>query len=496
MAKIKFALKMADGAEVRTLDQLREHFDLASVLGYYSSGRLYDWLESRGYSEAEKLKALNPSSDSFQRDLCEVLGVAYSEPENSDLSLSEIAARNGRLERLKRYTVDDAILAAVDRVAFTQEEMETLLAEDKCTSGISESCGISSSSISGLTTQTAFMTSTPTKRVIYLCGDRFAVPGYIGGITYIGINNPLIWFDGDIVASGIDVDGVDFDFDSYVDDGDIIKQFNSTFSHNPELGAKLLQNPAEKGSISAQIILGDCYSKGFGVQPSAEETVKWYQKAAEQGNAEAQASLGTKYWLGEGVGQSYKYAYKWFLRSAKQGYAIAQYNLGICYGHGKGVEKDEEEAIKWLQKAADQGFERARLEIIGLAPKLFPPTEVILYALGGKANCKSLTFWYSDDMTGSYGLTILVEDRSKVNEAVLRRLGGSVGIEPTFRTEISDGIVENIKVAAKDYFKKMIKPNDPPDIFPTKKVDDGGGKVNIDIKTAAGMQKEFENLLS
>ena len=40
MAKIKFALKMADGAEVRTLDQLREHFDLASVLGYYSSGRL------------------------------------------------------------------------------------------------------------------------------------------------------------------------------------------------------------------------------------------------------------------------------------------------------------------------------------------------------------------------------------------------------------------------------------------------------------------------
>ena len=102
MAKIKFALKMADGAEVRTLDQLREHFDRASVLGYYSSGRLYDWLESRGYSEAEKLKALNPSSDSFQRDLCEVLGVAYSEPENSDLSLSEIAARNGRLERLKR----------------------------------------------------------------------------------------------------------------------------------------------------------------------------------------------------------------------------------------------------------------------------------------------------------------------------------------------------------------------------------------------------------
>ena len=291
MAKIKFALKMADGAEVRTLDQLKEHFDLASVLGYYSSGRLYDWLEGRGYDEAEKLKALNPSSASFQRDLCEVLGVAYSEPENSDLSLSEIAARNGRLERLKRYTVDDAILAAVDRVAFTQEELDTLLAEGKCISGISNT------SIGKSIVQTSFLTSAPAKRVIYLCGDRFAIPGNIGEITYIGINDPLIHLDGDITASGINIDGATFDLDSYVDDGNSIKQFNKTFSKIPELGAKLLQRAAENGAVSAQIVLGDCYAKGFGVAPSAEETVKWYRKAAEQGNAEAQLSLGVKYWL-------------------------------------------------------------------------------------------------------------------------------------------------------------------------------------------------------
>ena len=36
--KIKFPLKMADGAEVRTLDELKEHFDVESVVGYFSDG--------------------------------------------------------------------------------------------------------------------------------------------------------------------------------------------------------------------------------------------------------------------------------------------------------------------------------------------------------------------------------------------------------------------------------------------------------------------------
>ncbi len=210
MAKIKFALKMKDGAEVRTLDQLREHFDLASVLGYYSSGRLYDWLESRGYDEAEKLKALNPSSASFQKDLCEVLRVAYSEPENPDLSLSEIAARNGRLERLKLFTVDDTILAAVDRVAFTQEELDALLSKTDCASTVGS---ISSSSIGGFTTQTSFLTSTPTKRVIYLCGDRFAVPGNVGQVSYIGINSPEIELPDGTLESGTDFQQVYLDMD-------------------------------------------------------------------------------------------------------------------------------------------------------------------------------------------------------------------------------------------------------------------------------------------
>ena len=38
--KIRFPLKLAEGAEARTLDELREHFDLQAVLEYYKNGKL------------------------------------------------------------------------------------------------------------------------------------------------------------------------------------------------------------------------------------------------------------------------------------------------------------------------------------------------------------------------------------------------------------------------------------------------------------------------
>ena len=31
---------MADGAQVRTLDDLKEHFDIEKVVGYFTDGRL------------------------------------------------------------------------------------------------------------------------------------------------------------------------------------------------------------------------------------------------------------------------------------------------------------------------------------------------------------------------------------------------------------------------------------------------------------------------
>ena len=42
---IKFPLKMANGALVRTIEELRENFDIVSVLTYYKDGRLVKWFK-------------------------------------------------------------------------------------------------------------------------------------------------------------------------------------------------------------------------------------------------------------------------------------------------------------------------------------------------------------------------------------------------------------------------------------------------------------------
>ena len=47
--KIKFALEMKDGAKVRTLEELQEHFDLKTIIGYFLDGKLQKWLEDRYY---------------------------------------------------------------------------------------------------------------------------------------------------------------------------------------------------------------------------------------------------------------------------------------------------------------------------------------------------------------------------------------------------------------------------------------------------------------
>ena len=58
--KTKFPLKLKDDAEVRTLDELHEHFDLEKIIGYFQDGRLLTWLNDRDYeNEAKQVEALD-----------------------------------------------------------------------------------------------------------------------------------------------------------------------------------------------------------------------------------------------------------------------------------------------------------------------------------------------------------------------------------------------------------------------------------------------------
>ena len=181
--KVKFPLKLADGTEARTLEELKEHFDIESVAGYFSDGSLLVWLQSRYYDEeADKISKLSKDdAKDFYKELCSIFGIESVE----EVDPEEIAWRQERLNRLKKYTRDEKILACVDKVAFDQEELADLLDE-----GVDE---------------------------IYLCANRFVIPLRMKNKNYIGVGESVAVIRSekpiDFDALNIKFKGVRFDED-------------------------------------------------------------------------------------------------------------------------------------------------------------------------------------------------------------------------------------------------------------------------------------------
>lgn len=80
MKKIKLPLEMADGVAVRTLEELKDNWDLEKVLNHFLTGRLLTWLNDRYYSDiSEKISKLDVNTDSLelQKSICDIFGVEY-----------------------------------------------------------------------------------------------------------------------------------------------------------------------------------------------------------------------------------------------------------------------------------------------------------------------------------------------------------------------------------------------------------------------------------
>lgn len=288
MARIKSPLLMADGARVRTMEELREHFDIVSVLAYYDSGKLHEWLESYYYDEeADEIGVLDPSSADIKEKICSILGVSCPEEEAVNIDLADVADKNKRLEKLKKYTGDDELLRAVDYVAFTQEELQGIL-------------------------------DGGAKRV-YLCQEQgeFEIPE-AGGVTYIGVNHPSAsvpeWFG----EKGIVLQNVEIGIE------ELLLSAEKKYSDKDyDEAVKLWSRAAAFGNAVAQRKLGRCYCNGDGVAQDYKEAFNWYRKAAEQGDAEAQYEIGNLYCDGKGVDQNIEEAEKWNQKAAQQGHERA-----------------------------------------------------------------------------------------------------------------------------------------------------------------------------
>ena len=55
---------------------------------------------------------------------------------------------------------------------------------------------------------------------------------------------------------------------------------------------KILKPLADKGHAEAQLVIGDMYNIGRGVQQDNAVAIEWYRKAAEQGNMDAIQMMG------------------------------------------------------------------------------------------------------------------------------------------------------------------------------------------------------------
>lgn len=152
--KLKFPLVLKDDYQVRTLEELREHFDLEKVLNYYQNGKLLIWLSDRFYnSEMIEIQELDSKSPDFISKLCVILGVQSMITQYVDLEA--LAKKNQQREKVKQYTSDEMILSHAEWVAFDQEELADLL-DDGC-------------------------------QCIYLINNSFQIPMSKSNMTYINV---------------------------------------------------------------------------------------------------------------------------------------------------------------------------------------------------------------------------------------------------------------------------------------------------------------------
>lgn len=157
---IRFPLKM-NGADVRTIEELREHFDLESVLGYFANGKLATWLRNRYYdNEASAVEALSADDEKLARKLCSILNVPYEE-ESTDIDIAFIKRRQEKIAILSQTTNDESLISKVDAIALDQEDLLDIL-------------------------------DTGTEKMIYLFKGKFDIPLTVKDITYVGLENPVV----------------------------------------------------------------------------------------------------------------------------------------------------------------------------------------------------------------------------------------------------------------------------------------------------------------
>ena len=132
--KIKFALELANGVKVRSIDELRENYDIKKVKEYYLDGRLSTWLQDRFYDEEVKqVNSLNKEDSLLSQKLCEIFEVVYDDinpdERESDGDVLTLQRNSEKRKLIEQITADKGIIESAEKVALEDSDIEKILSD-------------------------------------------------------------------------------------------------------------------------------------------------------------------------------------------------------------------------------------------------------------------------------------------------------------------------------------------------------------------------------
>lgn len=166
--KIKFPLIMNGGKKVRTIDELRDNFELENMLNYYIDGTLSRWLKCQNYNaELTNLSKLNIESESFIKELYYSLGIIYKQ--DIKIDIKKFKEKNLKTKKLNEYIDSDNVKSIINKVAFSQEDLLQIIQEGK--------------------------------KIVYLYNGEYSINLNIHDIEYIGIGYPTVLINSDGIVN-------------------------------------------------------------------------------------------------------------------------------------------------------------------------------------------------------------------------------------------------------------------------------------------------------
>ena len=303
-------ITMPDGAQVKTLEELRKHFDLISVLEHYTSGKLLVWLKSLHCEEADIVADMNPFMPEFEK---------FRE---SAILYDNLKCMSRYIPEFKKFrknagTLDDYFKAINPFMRKFEETLCSLLrvyvSPEKMTAAYEkaarENCA----------------------EAQFRLGCRY--------LSYAG--------NREMQLKGVD----------------LTKQAAEQGHHFAQYSLGNYYRYVEKRDDESIIWYQKAANQGYIEAMYALGTVESCLQAVERGHIRAQVRLGNFFFYGRGVKQDYGEAVKWYRKAAEQGDMEAQYRLILCYLTGKGVEKDDHEAAEWCARAGEKDMVPAEFRI-------------------------------------------------------------------------------------------------------------------------------------